>query len=325
MKFKRALLDNIETLVVVIAIGIIATLLAWWALFAKRLILQHTALAAAHAVDLAERNAFVQRGDRQLLMIAGEGLTFGLLLVVCVLVLFVIALRMRESKRRMERLLQFTTHELKTPIAGVRALLQSMQLGSIPEEARAAFLQQGVVEMDRLEHLTETILAYQRAKSTTAPPATAVRSDLLVSEVLQHRRRSMHDEQLNARTTADAVVMAQRDGFRVVLENLLDNARKYGGGCVTLSDSVEGDRYTLRIADTGVGFAAHDADALFDPFARADNGAGVHGSGLGLYISRQLMREMHGDLLAHSDGKGKGATFVVQLPLGQLPVGGGRE
>jgi signal transduction histidine kinase len=297
----------------------IATLLLWWGVFARGLIRDHTALAVASARTPSEEVAASEKGSRQLLMIAGEGGLFGALLVVCVAGLFAVSVRRREDQRRMERLLQFTTHELKTPIAGVRALLQSMQLGSIPEEARAGFLSQGLSEMNRLEHLAETILAYQRASTEAerAPSRTAVRA--LVDDILAHRKRTFGDEQLREGARVDADVLVDPDAFRVVLENLLDNARKYGNGAATLEERVNNGRYQLSVTDQGMGFDPGDADRLFDPFKRADGGAAIHGSGLGLFISQQLVRQMNGELTASSAGKGQGAAFTIELPLAEGP------
>jgi len=102
---------------------------------------------------------------------------------------------------------------------------------------------------------------------------------------------------------------------RVVLENLLDNARKYGGGKVELSDVTHGAKWRLEVKDQGQGFLMTDAERLFEPFERGGGTGVAHGSGLGLYISRQLARRMQGELTATSDGLGKGSTFALELPV----------
>jgi signal transduction histidine kinase len=217
---------------------------------------------------------------------------------------------------RMERMLQFTSHELKTPIAGVRALLQSLSLGSIPADAQARFIQSGIGECDRLEHLAETILAYQRAvvRGGGAQPQP-LRGDELVGEVLAHRARTFGTEALEVAPAAPVTVWADRDAFRVVLENLLDNARKYGGGKVEVGTKADGTEWSVTVRDHGQGFDPKLADRLFDPFERREQGAVTHGSGLGLSISRTLARQMGGDLTASSDGAGKGACFRLTLKI----------
>lgn len=311
------------------AVLVIAALLLWWGVFASGLIEEREQLAlelaAATIVDptaLANEHAAVDRRvRRQKVMIAGEGSVFGAMLLVCTGTLFVVARRRRQASLRLVRLLQFTTHELKTPIAGVRALLQSLQLGSIPPERQAKFLEQGLLETNRLEHLAETILAFQRAASQSKLRPVRASGDALVNEVLEHRGRTFGADEIVRGSIVSAEVLVDRDAFRVVLENLLDNARKYGGERVELSESVADGRFRLRLKDQGVGFEPSEGERLFEPFERDPQEGVAHGSGLGLYISRQLVRGMGGELSAASEGKGKGSVFTIELPL--LEVGHG--
>jgi signal transduction histidine kinase len=322
---RRFLRDNAETVVFASSLVVLAALLAWWAIFARRLIAAHELLSAIHAkstavdeADLVQKlDEITRTGDRQTLMITGEGALFGAMLLTLLFVLFMVAVRRRDAKTRLERLLQFTTHELKTPIAGVRALFQSLQLGSIPESERARFLDQGLLEMNRLEHLAETILAYQRATSKAKREPMQARTEELIAEILEHRRRTFGEEKLERGAAHDAGVLVDRDAFRVVLENLLDNARKYGGGSVRMREVVDNTRarWRLSVEDDGIGFDPKDKEILFDPFERTEGAGAAHGSGLGLYISRQLARNMGGDLVAESAGKGKGSTFTFEVPL----------
>jgi signal transduction histidine kinase len=218
----------------------------------------------------------------------------------------------------MRRLLQFTTHELKTPVAAVRSLLQSLEIHSIPEEQRAQLIARGILECDRLEHLAEAILTYQRVVSSN-PELEPHSSRELLTQVLEHRRRTLHDERVHWSPGAERVVRAEPDSFRVILENLLDNARKYAGGEVWLSEQVHANRWELLVRDRGSGFDPQNAQALFDPFARAARSetSATHGAGLGLFISRRLAREMGGELSAVSAGAGSGSTFTLALELAE--------
>lgn len=311
------------------AVVVIAALLVWWGVFAGNLIEEREQLAMELAratitdpVALEqERHAVEKRVSRQRLMIAGEGSVFGAMLLVCTGTLFFVALRRRQASLRLVRLLQFTTHELKTPIAGVRALLQSLQLGSIPPERQAKFLEQGLLETNRLEHLAETILAFQRAASQARLRPVRASSESLISDVLEHRTRTFGADEVVRAKGSSAEVLVDRDAFRVVFENLLDNARKYGGGRVELSESVVDGRFRITLKDQGVGFEPVEADRLFEPFERDTQEGVAHGSGLGLYISRQLVRDMGGELSASSEGKGKGSVFTIDLPLTEVAHG----
>jgi signal transduction histidine kinase len=291
---------NAETVVLAVALSIIASIVTWWAVFTQRLI--------GDVVD-------DDRAARLSLMIRGETAVFATALAACMIALFAIARRHRREQQRMERLLQFTSHELKTPIAGVRALLQSLSLGSIPDEARAELLTQGVGECDRLEHLAETILAYQRTVARRVNRRERLRADVLLDEVVSHRKRTTPGEALEVQAAAAEWphVWADRDAFRVILENLLDNARKYGGGSTRVIAKAEGPTWRVEVSDRGLGFEPKEAEGLFDPFAPRPKNAVTHGSGLGLSLSRQLARQMGGELIAMSEGPGKGSTFTLIL------------
>ncbi len=137
----------------------------------------------------------------------------------------------------------------------------------------------------------------------------------LVTEIVEHRRSSFPDDEVAWSPRANTQVSCDKDAVRVVLENLLDNARKYGGGRVELTDSMRGARWRLEVKDAGQGFAPGDTERLFEPFERAEGTGVEHGSGLGLYIARQLARQMRGELTAASPGPGHGAVFALELPL----------
>jgi signal transduction histidine kinase len=231
-------------------------------------------------------------------------------------VLFLLAQRRKQQREDMEKLLQFTSHEFKTPVAGVKGLLQSLAIGSIPEDQRAELIRLGQLECDRLEHLAETILAYQRAMARD--PREGLRPlDVVqfIDELLSHRARTSSAGTVDPAAIGAAQVMADRDGLRVILENLLDNAHKYGGGRVQLTGTVRGGHWQLDISDQGRGFEPHTAEKLFDVHNRGSGEGMTHGAGLGLAIARQLARRMGGDITAHSPGPGKGAVFSVTLPV----------
>jgi signal transduction histidine kinase len=254
--------------------------------------------------------------DRRKVMLVGESTLLALMLSGSLVVLFLLAQRRKQQREDMEKLLQFTSHEFKTPVAGVKGLLQSLAIGSIPEAQRAELIQLGQIECDRLEHLAETILAYQRAMARE-PREGAQRIDVarFIADLLAHRARTSSSGAVEV-TALDAVeVLGDRDGLRVIVENLLDNANKYGGGSVQMAGSANNGRWQLDISDHGRGFPPETAEKLFDLHNRGGGEGVTHGAGLGLAIARQLARRMGGDIAARSGGPGQGAVFTVTLML----------
>ena len=128
--------------------------------------------------------------------------------------------------------------------------------------------------------------------------------------------------QLPESTTIEVEISAEvgeasGDGDRLqqVLVNLLDNAVKYGGDRVEVRADRTNGNIRIFVVDTGPGISLADRERVFEKFYRADPqlSKAPSGTGLGLYISRELTERM-GGRLALSSGKGGGATFVVELP-----------
>jgi len=323
--FRLWFAERAELIVLGITLVATASLVFWWTILLRGEMrnnetLERALLEQQHELteqQAAERHLEIAaRHDRRNVMLVGESTLLALMLSGSLVVLFLLAQRRKQQREDMEKLLQFTSHEFKTPVAGVKGLLQSLAIGSIPEAQRAELLKLGQIECDRLEHLAETILAYQRAMSRDpragAQPIDAAK---FIAELLAHRERTAVGGNVEV-TSIDAVqVLADRDGLRVILENLLDNAHKYGGGSVRLAAATGDGRWRLEIRDQGRGFEPQIAEKLFDLHHRGSGEGVTHGAGLGLAIARQLARRMGGDIAAYSAGAGHGAVFTVTLLL----------
>jgi signal transduction histidine kinase len=311
---------------IVLGVTLVATgaLVFWWTILLGGEMRSNEALERA-LLDAQVGLSAQQVEQRQLeiadhhrsrnVMLVGESTLLALLLSGSLVVLFLLAQRRKQQREDMEKLLQFTSHEFKTPVAGVKGLLQSLAIGSIPEAQRAELIRLGQMECDRLEHLAETILAYQRAMARD--PREAVQSidaARFIAELLAHRARTSSGGEVELALIDAVQVRADRDGLRVILENLLDNANKYGGGQVRIAAGISDGRWRLDISDRGRGFAPEAAEHLFDLHNRGSGGM-THGAGLGLAIARTLARRMGGDIAARSTGPGQGAVFTVTLLL----------
>jgi signal transduction histidine kinase len=309
---KAKLLKHADTLLLGTALLILATVFLWWGIFAGRMINEAEMLRAQFQPALAIEAA--SRATRQRWMIAGEGGLLLVCLLMCCVGLFFVARRQRRHAQQLQSATQMTTHELKTPIAAVRALLQSLQLGSLPPARVGPLLQQGLAECGRLERLAETLLAHQRAVQLGQQQLSAIDVPVFVEGLLRERSAaSLPAASVDADSSLWA--LADADALRVVIDNLLDNAIKYGAGSpVRVEIRSQGQAACVAVVDQGVGFAPADADNLFTPFVRAlphDS----RGSGVGLSIARTLARRMRGDLVGKSEGVGRGARFVLTLPM----------
>jgi signal transduction histidine kinase len=114
------------------------------------------------------------------------------------------------------------------------------------------------------------------------------------------------------RTTAD------RDKLKQVIANLIDNSLKYtpsGSMNVTLTFDRKIHKFIFKVSDTGVGISPETIPRLFQKFSRAENAnkTNIKGTGLGLYVAKEIIEAHHGTIRAESPGEGKGASFIVEL------------
>jgi PAS domain S-box-containing protein len=214
------------------------------------------------------------------------------------------------------------SHELRTPLAAVYGAARTLRRTDIeiPAEQRELFLEMIVSETERLTAIVSQILLAGQIEEGRVDVATAA-IDLgpLVESVLASTRlRAPEEIELRLEQNGSTpVALADEDKLRQVLVNLLDNAIKYSpdGGDVTVEIAAGSGRTRLTVQDGGLGIPVGEQERIFEKFYRLDPALtrGVGGSGLGLYISRELVSRMGGTLTVCS-GPGEGAAFVVDLP-----------
>ena len=113
-------------------------------------------------------------------------------------------------------------------------------------------------------------------------------------------------------------ITADRDKLKQVIANVIDNSMKYtpsGSVMASLSLDRAAHRFLFKVKDTGVGIAPEVLPRLFQKFSRAENGSKVNirGTGLGLFVAKQMVEAHHGTIRAESEGEGKGSMFIVEL------------
>jgi PAS domain S-box-containing protein len=214
------------------------------------------------------------------------------------------------------------SHELRTPLAAVYGAARTLRRTDIeiPAEQRDRFLDIIVSETERLTAIVSQILLAGQLEEGRVDVTTAA-TDLqpLAESVLDSARLRAPDQiELRLEQSGDrAVALADEDKLRQVLVNLLDNAIKYSpdGGDVTVELNGGHGRVRLAVRDRGLGIPPGEQERIFEKFYRLDPALtrGVGGSGLGLFISRELVSRMGGSLTVRSQ-PGEGAAFVVDLP-----------
>jgi signal transduction histidine kinase/HAMP domain-containing protein len=208
--------------------------------------------------------------------------------------------------------LRGVSHNLQTPLASIRGYAQ--QLAAETPDHRIAIITE---QADRLSRMVRQLLTVSRIESG------ALRPRLEVFAVVPRVRRTW--EALGAAEVPFALddrasgwlALGDPDQLDQVLWALLDNAVSYGGRtpvAVSVVANPAGGELSVTISDDGPGVAESDRERLFKRFGRGAERPSGEGSGLGLYVSRELCRAMGGELELAEAGPGRGASFVVKLP-----------
>lgn len=231
--------------------------------------------------------------------------------------------KLRELSEMKEEFLALTTHDLRSPltvISGVISFFTSGRLGELSPEQKDM-----VAMMERntqnLIELVNDLLDASKLESGT------MRLDIISIDlrgVLADLRETMEPlakdkgiELVEVLPSDLPPVMADRPQLRRIMLNLLSNALKFTQeGRIEVRAEPANGRVRVSVSDTGVGIAPEDADRLFDKYEQARSRAtrGEKGTGLGLYITRQLV-ELHGSKIKVESELGRGSTFSFTLPL----------
>jgi signal transduction histidine kinase len=257
---------------------------------------------------------------------------------------------LNEMMERLERsfgaLRRFTadaSHELKTPLAVLRADVERAMTPNVPQAERLVALEEALHEITRMAGLVESLLTLARADERRFDlHLEPVALEMLVRDVFETAVILGEASGLTVTMPVleSAMVMGDAPRLRQLFLNLITNAIKYtpSGGSVELKLENYGKTVAFSVRDTGIGIAAGDLPHIFERFWRADRArsrvvptSGEHpwmmervGFGLGLAIG-QWIAEAHGGAISVRSRLGRGSTFTVTLPVAEGAKREGRE
>ena len=230
-------------------------------------------------------------------------------------------LRQLETTRR--EFVANVSHELRSPLASVKAMVETLEGGAVNDEAVAAdFLQRAHREVDRMSAIVDDLLELSRIESgqselrreivSLAAIAMGVRSTL-------EPRSSSSGIEVEVSADADWPVLGDEGKLRQVVSNLVDNALKFTpqGGRIEISIGANetGDAVRVEVRDNGDGISPEHLPHLFERFYKADRSRHGKGTGLGLAIVKHIV-ESHGGEIGVESELGAGSTVWFTLPAG---------
>jgi two-component system sensor histidine kinase KdpD len=232
------------------------------------------------------------------------------------------ATRLEKDSRTRTALLAAVSHDLRTPLASIKAAASSLRQNDITWSAsdEADLLETIEASADRLDAMVGNLLDMSRLQTGSITPHLQV---LHLLDVLTTSISALGDQGRRIRTWfPDDLPLFRADAGLLdrVLANVLENALRHSPGRqeVVVSGSMISNRIQVRVVDRGIGVPDHAKEQIFAPFQRFGDTGGDEGVGLGLAVARGLTEAMDGTLSAE-DTPGGGLTIVIELPLAATP------
>ncbi|MDQ6749047.1 MAG: PAS domain-containing sensor histidine kinase [Candidatus Dormibacteraeota bacterium] len=233
------------------------------------------------------------------------------------------AARMAALEKVKSDFLNLASHELRGPLSVLRgylAMLTDGTLGDLPPRVRGVLPALNAKANQMAMLITQMLEAARLEDSQLQLKLEPVDLRRLVRQAVDTMGSLTASGQslLLGDPGGEILLVADAGRVETIIVNLIDNALKYspGGGVVEVTVAIDGDLGTLRVRDHGIGIAAEDLPRLFTRFGRLVTGANSHipGTGLGLYLSREIARMHGGDITVRSTLE-EGSEFTLSLPL----------
>ena len=234
--------------------------------------------------------------------------------------------REKELERAKDDFVSMVSHELKAPMTAIRGGLAVVLKGDYGELSGGlkSVLSRMFDYMGRLLNLSESILKVSKIESGALKVnPVAVNVDALISDVYVNlkiladkKKIKLQKGDISSReVSGDSILIGE------ILTNLVNNAAKFtAAGSVKIYTKENGGFLDIYVQDTGAGIPEDEQGKLFGKFQQISSSLGrPEGTGLGLYLSRGMARQMGGDLRLFDSREGEGSTFVLSLPLASLP------
>ena len=251
-------------------------------------------------------------------MILSEGMMFGLVLLAGAFYMHKSLARERKLQEQKKNFLLSVTHELKSPLASIKLLLQTIQKRDLTKEQIQDFIGKSLLDIERLDDMVENMLLASKIENSsyTFPKAKFSLSVLVDSIVnrLQITKCDGNQQIINAEIEPKIEITGDKFALTSVVTNLIENAIKYSKPCeaVEVRLFAKEGRIHFHVADHGIGIADNEKSRIFDRFYRvgSEDTRNTKGTGLGLYIVKQVL-DKHEASIKVKDNRPAGSIFEV--------------
>ncbi len=272
--------------------------------------------------DFHRWQELVDRYRQRVVGVLLEGAAFFAAIVTAVVLLWRVLRREGSLERQHQNFVSAVTHELKTPIAGIRVALETVLAGRVDEDGKQRFLNNALADTERLGDLVEKVLdvtrytgGAHRLRLELGDLSQLVEDEVAVAE----RRVAARGVALDTAVTPGVQATFDPEAMAIVISNLIENALKYASKespRVRVRLALERGEAVLEVQDNGIGIAAYELESIFKPFYRAGDEITrrTPGTGIGLFVVREIGAAHGGRVAASSPGPGRGATLRLTLP-----------
>jgi signal transduction histidine kinase len=225
------------------------------------------------------------------------------------------AKQLSNAEQSRKTFLAGVSHELRTPLTTIKANTQAMLDQIISPEEQPEYLASTVEEIDRLRDMVDTLIQVAQPRVQAAPGRVEVDLTALWSDIVRQTAHYAERSAVSMRTESPGRLLTWGDAgqLRQVFLNVLDNAIRFSppGGEVSIVLAAVGPNVQIVVKDQGCGVSAALLERLFQPFMKAPDSPGT---GLGLYLCRQLV-QAHGGSISILSSEGHGSAVTILLPL----------
>ncbi len=251
-------------------------------------------------------------------MIMSEGMMFGLVLLAGAFYMHKSLARERKLQEQKKNFLLSVTHELKSPLASIKLLLQTIQKRGLSKEQIQDFIGKSLLDIERLDDMVENmLLASKIENSSYSFPKAKFSLSVLVDSIvnrLQITKCDGNQQIINAEIEPKIEITGDKFALTSVVTNLIENAIKYSKPCeaVEVKLFAKEGRIHFQVADHGIGIADNEKTRIFDRFYRvgSEDTRNTKGTGLGLYIVKQVL-DKHEASIKVKDNRPVGSIFEV--------------
>ena len=295
----------------------------WWITLMAKLFNEKVDMVKSLGADASYLKLIQEEEISRQVMIGLEGIFFLLLVGIGAWLIYRTLVKNEELKYAQQNFLMAVTHELKTPLASMKIYLDTLKSKKIPEEKKLTIIPRLKDDVNRLERLVENILEAGRFEKS----GYEINSDyfdlsIMLKADLEKLKKFAHNQNLEIieKIPDSFIFYGDRFALSRAFEAIIENSLKYNDKeKILLKINFESSpkQIQISISDNGVGLEKKDMELIFDRFYRVGEVLNISkpGSGLGLFLCKEIVKAHKGHIEVESDGIGMGVNFKIQLKV----------